>query len=72
MHAVSDVTIGWGIIGRLHAGSRLAFDRRRFANAWLPASVTYEASGRTLLFRPFEFAVTTTYSDYRVRPAHEP
>jgi hypothetical protein len=29
--------------------------------------VTYEASGRTLLFRPFEFRVTTTYSDYRRR-----
>lgn len=67
MRAVSDITIGWGIVGRLHKGSRLVFERRRFDNAWLPASVTYEASGRTLLFRPFDFAVTTTYSDYRRR-----
>ena len=72
MRAFSDVTIGWGIIGRVHEGSRLVFERRRFADAWLPASVTYEASGRTLLFRPFQFAVTTTYSDYRLRTRNAP
>jgi hypothetical protein len=67
MRAFDDVTIGWGIVGRLHEGSRLLFARRRFDGAWVPAEVTYEASGRTLLFRPFEFRVTTTYSDYRRR-----
>ena len=67
MRAEDDVSIGWGIIGRVHKGSRLLFLRRRFANAWVPAEVTYEASGRTLMFRPFRFAVTTTYSDYRRR-----
>jgi hypothetical protein len=67
MQAVSDVTIGWGLIGRLYKGSRFVFERRRFSGAWLPSSVTYEASGRTLMFRPFSFSVTTTYSDYRRR-----
>ena len=34
---------------------------------WLPVETTYEASGRTLIFRPFQFNLTTTYSDYRRR-----
>lgn len=67
MHAVRDVTIGWGVIGRVSKGSRVLFGRRRFENAWLPAQTTYEARGRTLLFRPFQFSVTTTYDNYRRR-----
>jgi hypothetical protein len=67
MRATSDVTIGWGVVGRIHKGSRVLFVRRHIANAWLPVETTYEASGRTLIFRPFQFAVTTTYSDYRRR-----
>jgi len=67
MHAFEDVTIGWGIIGRVHKDSRAVFSRRRFENVWLPAESTYEASGRTLLFRPFKFSVTATYSNYRRR-----
>jgi hypothetical protein len=67
MRAASDVTIGWGVVGRIHKGTRVLYVRRRFEDAWLPAETTYEASGRTLIFRPFQFKVTTTYSDYRRR-----
>jgi hypothetical protein len=67
MHAVGDVTIGWGVVGRIHKGTRVVYMRRRFENAWLPAETTYEASGRTLIFRPFQFKVTTTYSGYQRR-----
>jgi hypothetical protein len=67
MQATRDVTIGWGVIGRLHKGSRLLVVRRKFDNAWLPTETTYQASGRTLLFRPFQFNVTTTFSKYRRR-----
>lgn len=67
MRAVGDVTIGWGVVGRIHKGSRVLYVRRRFENAWLPAETTYEASGRTLIFRPFQFKVSTTYSGYTRR-----
>jgi hypothetical protein len=67
MRATSDVTIGWGVVGRIHKGSHALYVRRRFENAWLPAETTYEASGRTLIFRPFQFNVTTSYSDYKRR-----
>lgn len=67
MRAFEDVTIGWGIVGRIHEDSRLLYRRRLFENFWVPAELTYKATGRTLLFRPFEFEITTTYSDYRRR-----
>jgi hypothetical protein len=65
MHAARDVTIGWGVVGRLFKGSRVVFERRRFDGAWLPSRITYEARGKTLLFRNFQFNVTTTYGSYR-------
>jgi hypothetical protein len=65
MHAKDDVTIGWGLLGRLHEGSRLTFQRRKFENVWLPARITFDATGRTLLLRKFELNVVTTYSGYK-------
>jgi hypothetical protein len=67
MRATSDLTIGWGVVGRVHKGTRVLYVRRRVESVWLPSETTYEASGRTLIFRPFQFTVTTTYSDYKRR-----
>jgi hypothetical protein len=65
MRALDDVSIGWGIVGRVHKGSRFMFARRKVEDTWLPAEVTFEASGRTMLFRRFHIATTTTFSDYK-------
>jgi hypothetical protein len=65
MQARDDVSIGWGILGRVHEGSRFVFTRRKFQDAWLPAEVIFDASGRTLLFRKFDIDVVTTYSQYK-------
>jgi hypothetical protein len=65
MRALDDVSIGWGIVGRVHKGSRFVFARRKVEGAWLPSEVTFDASGRTLLFRRFQIATTTTFSDYK-------
>jgi hypothetical protein len=65
MRALDDVSIGWGIVGRVHEGSRFVFGRRKIEDTWLPSEVTFQATGRTLLFRRFEIHTTTTFSDYR-------
>jgi hypothetical protein len=65
MRAIDNVSIGWGIVGRVHQGSRFVFARRKIENRWLPSEVIFDATGRTLLFRKFEVHTTTTYSDYR-------
>lgn len=63
--AERDVAIGWGIVGRIHRGTRLSLVRRRFGDVWLPGRFTLEASGRTLLFRKFDVVVERRYSGYR-------
>lgn len=66
MVALGDLTLGLGLIGRVHEGSRLSFTRRKVNNeVWLPAEARMEATGRALLFRTFKFDTITTYSDYR-------
>jgi hypothetical protein len=68
MQARGDVSIGWGILGRVHEGSRFVFKRRKFEEAWLPAEVIFDATGRTLLFRKFDIDLVTTYSQYKRIP----
>jgi hypothetical protein len=68
MRAREDVTIGWGILGRVHEGSRFTFARHWFDGVWLPSEVVFDASGRTLLFRRFDIDLVTTYSGYRRTP----
>ena len=65
MRAIDDVSIGWGIVGRVHKGSRFVFARRKIEDTWLPSEVTFDATGRSLLFRRFEVHTTTTFSAYR-------
>jgi hypothetical protein len=65
VRAIDDVSIGWGIVGRLHKGSRILVERRRTGSLWLPWRLTFDATGRTLLFRTFDVDVVTEYSDYK-------
>jgi hypothetical protein len=67
MHATDDVSIGWGIVGRLYKGSRIVVERRRVGNLWLPARLTFEGTGRTLMFRTFELSLVRDYSGYKVK-----
>ena len=67
MQAIDDVSIGWGLVGRLHEGSRLIVQRRPVDGVWLPSRLTFEGTGKTLLFRPFSLNVTTEYFGYKKR-----
>ena len=62
--ATSDITIGFGLIARLHKGSRIDVRRTQVRNHWLPAGFDFTGSGRTLLFRTFQVDVNAAYSDY--------
>jgi hypothetical protein len=67
MRATDDVSIGWGIVGRLHKGSGILVERRRVGRLWLPWRLTFNVKGRTLLFRTFDLNVQTEFSDYKER-----
>lgn len=65
IHAVDDLSIGWGVVARVDPGSGFDYTRKRIGDAWVPLELTIAGSGRTLLFRRFEVRTVTTYSDHR-------
>lgn len=66
MEAIDDINIGWGLLGRVHEGSKFTFTRKKVnGEIWLPAEARFEASGRTLMFRKFQLFTVTSYSDYK-------
>lgn len=66
MEAISDVTMGLGLLARLHKGSTLLFRRTRVnGEIWLPAEARFRIAGRTVIFRKFALESTTQYSAYR-------
>lgn len=69
MHAFRDITIGWGVVGRIDEGSRVRYATRQFDGVWLPVELAYEITGRTLLVRPFQVAAATSWSEYRRQDA---
>ena len=66
MEAVENVLLGWGILGRVHKGSRMVVERRKVNDeVWLPARLTFEVLGRSLLVRKFSVRAVTEFSDYK-------
>jgi hypothetical protein len=64
--AIEDLTFGWGIVGRLHKGSRATFERTKVNDeVWLPARVHLVGTGRAVLFRKFAIDSVTEWFDYK-------
>jgi hypothetical protein len=64
--AIDTMSIGLGLLARLHKGARLSFLRRRVnGEVWLPAMVSYRGSARVGLIRTLRRSGTSEYSAYR-------
>ncbi|MCC7031319.1 MAG: hypothetical protein IT179_00625 [Acidobacteria bacterium] len=63
--AVDDVSFGFGIIAKLHAGSTAKFVRRRIDGRWMPVESRFDGTGRALLVRRVVINFRREYSDYR-------
>lgn len=64
--ATDTISIGWGMVGRVAEGTTITYTRKPAAgDQWFPASLRFEARGRTLLFRSFDIDTTTEWFDYR-------
>ena len=62
---IDDVSFGWGVFGRLYAGTVAQFERTKINNeVWLPSRVEFKAMGRAFV-RRFTVNSVTLYSDYR-------
>jgi hypothetical protein len=65
VEAVDEVYFGWGLIGRLHKGSRALYRRDRLPDGtWVPVEAHFWGSGHTLLLVPFELETWARYFDY--------
>jgi hypothetical protein len=66
IEAINDVSFGMGLLARVHKGTVATYERRKVNNeAWLPAKVTWTASGRVLLLRRLRLRGISEFSAYR-------
>jgi hypothetical protein len=66
IEAIRDLSFGLGLLARVHEGTTATYERRKVNNeAWLPAKVTWTASGRLLLLRRLRLRGISEFSGYR-------
>lgn len=66
IEAIRDLSFGLGLLARVHKGTVATYERRKVNNeVWLPAKVTWTASGRVLLFRRLRLRGISEFSGYR-------
>ena len=64
--AIDTLSLGLGVLARLHKGARLSFLRRKInGEVWLPAIVSYSGSARVGLLFTLRRGGTSEYSGYR-------
>jgi len=66
IEVLDDVSIGWGLLARVHKGTVGTYQRRKVNNeVWLPEQVTWTASARVLLLKQMRLRGMADYSGYR-------
>ena len=66
IEAIRDLSFGMGLLARVHKGTVATFERQKVNNeVWLPAKVTWTASGRVLLLRRLRLRGTSEFSGYK-------
>ena len=66
IEAIDDLSIGMGLLARIHKGTTATYQRRKVNNEiWLPAQVTWTAGARVLLVRRLRLRGISDFSDYR-------
>jgi hypothetical protein len=65
VEAIDTASIGFGLLARVHKGSKLAFERRKIGEVWLPAVASYSFSARVGLVAVMRRRVSAEFSNYR-------
>jgi len=64
--AIDTLSMGFGLLARLHKGAKLSFVRTKVNDeVWLPSRVTYSGSARVALVAVIRRSGTTEFSGYR-------
>ncbi len=66
IEAIDDLSLGWGLLARVHQGTIATYQRRKVNNEiWLPEQVTWTASARVLLVKRLRLRGVEDFSGYR-------
>jgi len=66
IEAIDDLSIGLGLLARVHKGTVATFQRRKVNDeTWLPEQVTWTASARVLLLKRLRLRGVSEFSRYR-------
>ena len=66
IEAIDDLSIGLGLLARVHRGTVATFQRRKVNDeTWLPEQVTWTASARVLLLKRLRLRGVSEFSRYR-------
>jgi hypothetical protein len=65
VEAIDTASIGFGLLARVHKGSRFSFTRRKIDAVWLPAEASYSFSARVGLVAVMRRRVMAEFSNYR-------
>jgi len=66
IEAIDDLSIGMGLLARIHKGTTATYQRRKVNNEiWLPSQVTWTAGARVLLVKRLRIRGISDFSDYR-------
>ena len=66
IEAIDTLSFGMGLLARVHKGTVASYQRRKVNNeVWLPARVTWTASGRLFLLRRLRLRGISEFSNYR-------
>jgi hypothetical protein len=71
-HMIDDVAFGWGVVAKLHRGSKTSLTRRRVNHVWLPAETRFSGTGRAMMFRRVTINYLREYFDYRPFDPNDP
>lgn len=64
--AIETVSIGFGLLARIHEGAQFSFERRKVnGEVWLPSASSYSGSARVGLVKTVRRAGSSEFSDYR-------
>jgi hypothetical protein len=64
--AVDDLTVGFGVVARLHKGTKVMLERRQAIDGlWLPTSIRFAGEGRAMVFRKLQVNYIIEWFDYR-------
>jgi hypothetical protein len=64
--ATGTVSIGFGLLARIHKGARFAFERRQVnGEVWLPSTYSYSGTARVGLLKTIRRAGSSEFSHYR-------